>query len=455
MQPAAAAMPGTGPELDRLASKPLDFPAASRIGVFLFCIYVVIWYLQMGNRIAFLGAIRFEFIFAVILSLLALIATSKERLGSPLYGYILLLFLAMAVQLPFSHAPGISWTIFLDRVVKFAFMGAFIVMFVRSPSALTLFLGAFLLACMKMGQEGLFGKLTGSMMWQNQGTMRLHGSTALYRHPNSFSGMALGTLPFVLALWPIANRTVRILLFILFVLSLNIIIFTGSRTGYVGFTILLLYAFWKSANKMRYLLIGAAAVLLALPMVPHEYFERFESIFTQQEKEGQSAETRIQILKDGVAVLAKNPLGVGLAAFPQVRMETFGRFQDSHNLYLQVALDLGIQGLIIFLLLLYRAIRLLKSVSADLGGQIARVGALVDNRSPPKKDEPIRRHLDNLLLMRATADAVMLFLVVRLALGLFGHDLYEIYWWFALGLIIALANMNKTASQQTARLVGS
>ena len=57
------------------------------------------------------------------------------------------------------------------------------------------------------------------------------------------------------------------------------------------------------------------------------------------------------------------------------------------------------------------------------------------------------------MLMQAVAKAVFLFICVRLGLGLFGMDLYEIYWWFALGTTIALYKMNEVAEQKTISFV--
>jgi hypothetical protein len=54
--------------------------------------------------------------------------------------------------------------------------------------------------------------------------------------------------------------------------------------------------------------------------------------------------------------------------------------------------------------------------------------------------------------MRAVANATTSFLVIRLALGLFGHDLYEVYWWFCAGLVISLSNMCGVARQRTEAL---
>jgi len=40
--------------------------------------------------------------------------------------------------------------------------------------------------------------------------------------------------------------------------------------------------------------------------------------------------------------------------------------------------------------------------------------------------------------MIGVAKAIMGFIVIRLALGLFGMDLYEPYWWFGAGLAFNL-----------------
>jgi hypothetical protein len=36
-----------------------------------------------------------------------------------------------------------------------------------------------------------------------------------------------------------------------------------------------------------------------------------------------------------------------------------------------------------------------------------------------------------------------------LALGLFGHDLFEIYWWFTIGFAVAIARMMSVALRRT------
>lgn len=436
--------------MDGSEKEKIAYPQTNEIVLWLFCGYVIFWYLQGSYRIPVLGAMRFEFIYGAVLGVIVLVTGGLSRLSSPLVKYVVLLFLCMLIEIPFSYNQPLSWSIFVDRVLKFAAMGVFIAAFVTNPRSLIFFLGAFLLACLKMGQEGFLGMITGNMVWENQGIMRLHGATPLYEHPNSFSGMALGTLPFIYYLFPLVPRWAKIVLALLAAFSANIILFTGSRTGYVAFFVMVMFVFYKSRNKKKFFAIALVAGILGLAVVPQDYVERFESIFTGQEKEGRSSETRIQILKDAWEVFLSHPLGVGVAAFPTVRMARFGRVQDTHNLYLEIATNLGIQGLIIFAMFIYSMLKLLNKLRKSALDQIRTLeGALVRIDDGCAHADVYHKHIFDLKLMHATVSAVYLFIVIRLALGLFGMDLYEIYWWFASGLAVALYNIINHAQKKT------
>ncbi|MGO9377175.1 MAG: O-antigen ligase family protein [Dissulfurispiraceae bacterium] len=411
----------------------VEYPQISNPLLLLFCGYVIIWYLQIGYRIPMLGAIRFEFIYAATLIFLAMFFTPRIHYDCPLYPFIIMYFLIILIQVPLSYDFDTSWTIFVDRIIKFAFMSFFIVSFVRSPTHLKFFLGAFLLACLKMGQEGLFGRISGGLIWENEGVMRLHGATPLYTHPNSFSGMAMGTLPFVYYLWPSTNKYLRPVLLLIGLLSLQIIMYTGSRTGYVGLCVLIAYIFINSKAKRKFITWFIIFSLLVLPFIPSDYIGRFDTIFTGTDKVGHSTEKRIQILEDAWQIFVDNPFGIGVAAFPKKRIDTFGRWQDTHNLYLEIATNLGIQGLIVVGLFIYNMLKILRSTRISASNLIMELEAYPDQIS--------RVLLDDLRLIEAVALATSAFIIARLALGLFGMDLYEIYWWFALGIATSLYGM--------------
>ena len=59
----------------------------------------------------------------------------------------------------------------------------------------------------------------------------------------------------------------------------------------------------------------------------------------------------------------------------------------------------------------------------------------------------------DLKYLDALAVATAGFIWVRLSLGLFGMDLYEIYWWFGAGMGMALSNVTSILLRQTRLLV--
>lgn len=386
-----------------------------KLFVYLICIYVITWYLQLGLRVEILGQIRFEFIIGFILSVCSIIKISGERKSTPLKTPTIFFFSVIIFYTIFTYDHQTSWNIFYQRVLKFSMLALFFTAFIRTEWALKMVIGAFLLAMLKLGQEGFTGWAGGGLVWQNQGVMRLHGSTPSYRHPNSFSGMAVGCLPFIYFLFPVVKKYwQKFALLTLLFFCLIIIIFTASRTGYVATGLLSAYAILKLKGKQKK--VAIAFLFIGFPLIfstiPSEYMERLQSIYTLEEAEGNSANARITILKDAAYIAASKPWGVGVAAFPKVRMEAFGRFQDTHNLYLELLTNLSIIGLIAFFILIKRIIDVNISIQRDL------------------------KDLDtyNSKFLTAISKAIVGFIMARLFLGLFGMDTYEIYWWFAIGL---------------------
>lgn len=410
----------------------------------LFLGFIFYHYLEVGYRVSWLGQIRGELLLGILLLFVAILSgyaseRHQERVGAVKWSIWLISIMALMVL--FSVDIKFSWGVFVDRVIKFALLGLFIAFFVRSPRALKWFLAVFLLAFLKMGQEGLAGLVTGTMVWENQEIMRLHGSTPRYAHPNSFSGTQVATLPFVLMLLPLVRGWLRIILLVQLCLVLIIVLYTGSRTGYVALIVLVLSMTMLSKHKVRTFFKVMALFLVLAPLVPGQYWERAQTIFgEEQPTKDTSRNLRIEILKDATSVFLSNPFGVGVGAFPIARELRFGRTQDTHNLYLEVATNLGIQGFIVFMgficSMLYGLMRLKRLAEFKLESLNA---SLRDLRGA--EAETVACKVDACRWVRAVTIACFQFIVIRLALGLFGMDMYEVYWWFAIGLFVALTRI--------------
>lgn len=424
----------------------------------VFMVFVVARYMQWGARRAIFAALRIEFtlgllLTAVCIGLLATRPVSLRPARNVLIG-IALLFLAMLVQLPFAAAKEVAHNVFVDHVIKFAFLTLFMTVLVQSPRYLRWFLYAFLFSCFYVTQEAVRGLISGSLVWQNQGVMRLHGAVPIYQHPNSLAGVAMGGIPFVVFLFPVWRRWwLRLALLALLGTSATCVLYSGSRTGYIAFLAFLTFWWTQVKRKGRWLAAAAVVGAVVIAVIPKQYKDRFASI-AGQEAEGQSKERRIEILQDAITIFLENPGGVGVASFPEVRMERFGRSQDTHNLYLEVATNLGVQGLVVFLFLVWTMLSAYRQARRAFARQRRDLAVWRGNDALPKPlRRAVARHDGDLAFLQAAATASAGFIFVRLVLGIFGMDLYEVYWWFGAGMAISILNLTLATSNNTARLV--
>lgn len=431
-------------------------PAVAIMVVFM--VFVVARYMQWGARRAIFAALRIEFtlgllLTAVCIGLLATRPVSLRPARLVLIG-IGLLFVAMLVQMPFAAAGQIAHDTFVDHVIKYAFLALFMTVLIQSPRYLRWFLFAFLFSCLYVTQESVQGLISGGLVWQNQGVMRLHGAVPIYQHPNSLAGVAMGGIPFVAFLFPVWRQWwLRLALLALLGTSATCVLYTGSRTGYVAFLAFLLFWWSRVRRKGRWLLVAAVVGAAVLAIIPEQYKERFASI-TGEEAEGSSREGRLEIMRDAIDIFLENPAGVGIASFPAVRMQKFGRGQDTHNLYLEVATNLGVQGLAVFGFLIWAMLAAYRKAIRILTAQRRGLAPwLREARLPRPLRATLARHDGDLAFLQAAATASAGFIFVRLVLGLFGMDLYEVYWWFGAGMAISILNLTGATGRNTERLV--
>ncbi len=437
---------------------PPRYAEQGRFIIGLFLLFVVAHYIELGARRSIFRAIRVEFtlgfiLTAICIGLLASHAVVLRNVRSILIG-IGLLFFAMLVQLPFAADPVMAKWVFYEHVIKYSFLTFFMATLIQSPRTLRAFLLAFLVSCLYICYEGVRGQISGALVWENQGVMRLHGAVPIYGHPNSLGGLAMGAVPFAVFLLPVWRRKwERAGLLALLVSACVVVLYTGSRTAYVAFLGFLLFWWITSERKARWMLIALVLGAATFAIIPQQYKERFQSI-TGHEAEGESKEARIQILRDAWEIFLEHPGGIGVASFPAVRRAKFSRAQDTHNLYLEVATNLGVQGLAVFGFLVWAILAGFRRAQSAVRRQRAALRARLRDPTLPR---PWRRWLGrqdrDLRFLLAVCRAGAAFIWVRLLLGLFGMDLYEIYWWFAAGLAISLMTVAQATAKAGARLL--
>ncbi len=173
-----------------------------------------------------------------------------------------------------------------------------------------------------------------------------------------------------------------IALLIFIILAMFAIILTGTRGIWASFVfpafILIFWLFRKQVSKdiLKFLSIPFIIFIILLPIsspvftskqfkietnkeVSEKAFsERFKSIVDTEEV---SNKGRIFIWKESIKSIIKNPiLGVGLGNYPVVLKENTSAIKSgasAHNIYLHIASELGLFGLLIFILILYEILK--------------------------------------------------------------------------------------------------
>jgi O-antigen ligase len=408
--------------------------------------YTISVYTALGERLDFLSVVRHELLLGTALIGLSITTLMENPLTIEPYRKlviaIVLLFFIMLTQIPFAFDPQIAWNTFFDKIVKQAMFTLFIVSLVRSPRQLRWFMAAFLFAIFWVLQEAMYGLVTGSLVWVNQGIERLHGAVRLYRHPNGLSLISVTGICFILYLIPVVRRW-YLKLFLLGMVGMAglCIVYTGSRAGYVGIIAVIFFWWFFSRHKIKGALAGVVGGALLLIVLPTQYKERFLSI-GGEEAAGHSKEARLLLIKDAWEIYQDNPFGIGIDCFLPMRVARYGRTQGTHNLYLQVATHLGIQGFIIFMFFAATLALSCHSVAQRLERIIDRSAGLARRvRGDPRRRARFATLWHDTVFLGALARAGRMYILMLLVNGVFAHTLYLICWWFSSGLAIILLNM--------------
>ncbi len=189
------------------------------------------------------------------------------------------------------------------------------------------------------------------------------------------------------------KRWLKIICYALTAMMMITVIFTLSRGGFLGLCVVLFCLAMKSKYKVTGLAAAAVVGLLTFVVLPQRVLERVGSIQSATQSD-QSAQMRLQTWSVSMRIIAEHPLfGVG----PRNILQIYNRYVETetvrvaHNAYLQMGVDAGLPGLVLFsgiIALSYwrlrRSRKILKARSPDSplinysnGMEIALIGYLV------------------------------------------------------------------------------
>lgn len=187
-------------------------------------------------------------------------------------------------------------------------------------------------------------------------------AASLWGNPNVLAEFLLVTF-FVSFGFLLVKQPVRTKLFCLVTLMLNAaaLLFTWSRGAWVALAVTLIVFFLMYSHKsFLFIVLSIAAFVSALVFMPETFVTRVESIldFSNASSADTSITYRLHIWQ-GCASLIRDVfwsgVGVGGTAFANAyrnyALPGIEGAAHSHNLYMQLVIELGIVGLVLFLLL--------------------------------------------------------------------------------------------------------
>lgn len=221
---------------------------------------------------------------------------------------------------------------------------------------------------------------------------------------------------------------------------------TGSRGGLLALAALLVLVVLSPVRapgkrsfgvrvplrkRVVVILMGVAVSLVVWNHLPRPITERFATITSPETGynwDPNDVVGRREIWKRGITALEHDPIGYGLGAYPMVDLKFGGRFMAPHNSFLEIAVELGILGLVLFVRMYILAWRLLSE----------------QRRKLADKNVLSRERQEQLMF----AKLMQFSLVATLVAGFFLSKAYPIELWVVFGLTIGLAGLSARPSKE-------
>jgi O-antigen ligase len=204
-----------------------------------------------------------------------------------------------------------------------------------------------------------------------EGTGRLTASGTY--DPNDIAMLFVISIPLIYFFIVKQKGLAKLILFGSLLTVLFAFILTVSRGGFVGIIAIATLIFFmdKYRSWAAKIMVMAVLAVAFVQFAPDAYWERIKTISDQTDYNIQSEYGRKTIWLRGLGLMMENPVtGVGAGAFTTAMGHTYGqdvsgfRWQTAHNAFIQIGAELGVAGLVLFIVLILSSILSLRRLRA-------------------------------------------------------------------------------------------
>lgn len=344
---------------------------------------------------------------AAIVGLLAMIAGRVNR-GLPLMPVtpevlgVWAIAVVMLSTMPFSVWPGGAFGVLKDVYLKVALVFVLLLHSLKSPKQLRQFAWLIVLAMGYVAVRGVTDYARGMNLLEGG---RLYGPIAgLMGNPNDLAMNMVTFLPlagfFALSR---GHALQRLLAAGIALAMIATILFTKSRAGMLGLAAMgIVFVLHARAIRPGVGILALVGMLATAPLMPASFWTRVSSIVNQEQDETGSREARKRLMTEAWQIFLERPLtGVGAGQFqnynPPDRIE---RWRETHNVILQVLVELGIFGGVAFVFLLVRSgaavlwtLRWFPPLRRRMRARVASRWAQTEVAFDPQEREWMRLHM--------------------------------------------------------------
>ncbi len=335
---------------------------ATYIALYLFTFMVFFRPYEIVPGLEFLASTAIYFAIAtLVLYVPSQIATEGNltMLSTEVKAVLALTALSL-VTMPIARDPAMAWKTFDEPFIKAVVIFIVLVNVVRTRARLMGLIWLSLGIGVYLASETIRMYMAGEFAIEGYRVAVSHVK-GIFGNPNDMAIHFVVMLPILITLG-IASRSfaMRLVYWSMTGLFLAATLFTFSRGGFLGLMAVGATLAWKLGRRSRVKVSVASIVvgIVFMILAPGNYGIRLLSIFIPSLDPVGSAGARREGLLTSIIVTIRNPWGIGIGNSP-----TFGAHNlQTHNAYTQVSSELGILGLIAYLIFIVSPLRKLGAI---------------------------------------------------------------------------------------------
>ncbi|MBJ6801426.1 O-antigen ligase family protein [Geomonas propionica] len=386
-------------------------------------IYLFLEYVRPQTLYPSIAVLPFARITIALGMFFLLLGNLNKFVKNPVNKLMIMMLLVILISSANALSPGIAFGK-VSEFISWLFIYFIIVNAINTEDRFLIFMLAFLLYSFKMSQFSFLNWVATGFSFRREGT---GGGPGWFNNSGEFGIQMCIFLPLASCFYYALHHhwsKVKKVFFILFPLTaLTGAISCSSRGALVGVAGILLFMMFKTKNKLKVLFLVIITVCLAFVLLPDKQKERL--VASGQDN---TSVSRLQLWEVGLDMVRRHPvLGVGYKNWGVAQAEVYGTQNQllPHNVFIECAAELGLSGLVCFVLL---------------------IGYTFYNNHQSR--ELLKSSVDGRFLS-LMADGLDAALVGFLVSGFFVTVLYYPYFWINLSMTVALRNIAGSRGETT------